>query len=154
MFDEVVFNVPSALSEEALTRLLAGPTKILPREGDDAYFAEHSPDADLAQLAGAHAFVRSETERELWPGPLPAHETVMAVLAHTSKVSGSAWLGLRPTLRSLPRMWWHWEGTHWMKQDTTWMLRLCLRLWQQHMQVWWGEGASIQPLVRHSRAPG
>lgn len=63
VFDEVVFNVPSALSEEALTRLLAGPTKILPREGDDAYFAEHSPDADLAQLAGAHAFVRSETER-------------------------------------------------------------------------------------------
>lgn len=63
-FDEVVFNHPTSLTEEAFTRLTGGPAKYWPREGDDAYFNEHVPDSDLGVLAGAHAFVRSETERE------------------------------------------------------------------------------------------
>lgn len=63
-YDEIVLNEPHKLSPEAKASLLAGPTGSTQLTADDAYYLEHSPDADLSVLAGAHVFVRSETERE------------------------------------------------------------------------------------------
>lgn len=63
-YDEIVLNEPHKMSPDARASLIAGPAGFTQLTSDDAHYVEHSPDADLSILAGAHVFVRSETERK------------------------------------------------------------------------------------------
>ncbi|KAA0153330.1 hypothetical protein FNF29_03143 [Cafeteria roenbergensis] len=64
-YDEVVFNHPERLPDHVAAALRAGPaTKAAPHRYAHHFKAEgHTPEADLAQLAAAQAFVAQETAR-------------------------------------------------------------------------------------------